>query len=252
MKGVICVSTIKGGTGKTSTAAAIAQAAQQAGKKTLAIDLDPQANLTLFLNGDNTFTGGGSYELLHGRAAVQDTIQTTPQGIDLITSSDDLATEKTAGGSAKRLEAAIEPIRKKYDYIIIDCPPQMGELCFNALQAADGLLIPMEADNNSIKGLYQIADIARQMKERSAEKLSIIGVIITRYRANAKINQFFADAIRETADKLNAPYLGEIRDGVAIREAQAMRKNLFEYAPKSKPAQDYKELFDKIAKSRKK
>ena len=250
MKGVICVSTIKGGTGKSSTAAALLQAAKVDGRKVLAIDLDPQANLTLFLNGDNE--QAGSYELLHGRAAVQDTIQTTPQGIDLITANDNLATEKTTGGSAKRLEAAIEPIRKKYEYIVIDTPPQMGELCFNALQAADGLLIPLEADNNSIKGLYQITDIARQMKERSAKRLSIIGVIITRYRGNANINQFFADAIRETAEKIAAPYLGEIRDGVAIREAQAMRKNLFEYAAKSNPALDYMELYKKIAKSRKK
>ena len=251
MKGVICVSTIKGGSGKTSTAAALAQAAKISGRKVLAVDLDPQANLTLFLNGDNS--QAGSYEILHGRAAdIESIIQTTPQGIDLITSSDDLATEKTTGGSAKRLEAAIEPIRKNYEYIIIDTPPQMGELCFNALQAADGLLIPLEADNNNIKGLYQIYDIARQMKERSAKRLSIIGVIITRYRANANINQFFADAIRETADKLNTPYLGEIRDGVAIREAQAMKKNLFEYAPKSKPALDYMALYQRIAKSRKK
>ena len=251
MKGVICVSTIKGGTGKSSTAAALIQAAKVNGRKVLAVDLDPQANLTLFLNGDNT--QAGSYELLHGRAAdIENIIQTTPQGIDLITANDNLATEKTTGGSAKRLEAALEPIRKKYDYIVIDTPPQMGELCFNALQAADGLLIPLEADNNSIKGLYQIADIAAQMKERSAKRLSIIGVIITRYRGNANINQFFADAIKEAAEKIAAPYLGEIRDGVAIREAQAMRKNLFEYAPKSKPALDYMELYQKIAKSRKK
>ena len=249
MKGVICVSTIKGGTGKTTTAAALIQAAHTNKKKVLAVDLDPQANLTLFLNGDGK--KAGSVELLHGRAA-REVIQTTPQGIDLITARDDLAEETTQAGSAKRLEKALAPVKGSYDYIIIDTSPQMGELCFNALQAADGLLIPLEADNNSIKGLYQIADIARQMKERSARSLYILGVVITRYKTNAKVKKFFADEIREAAEKINAPYLGEIREGVAICEAQAMKENLFEFAPKSKPALDYMALYQRIAKSRKK
>lgn len=243
MAKIITAAIIKGGTGKTTTAAALAQAARFRKKKVLAVDIDPQANLTAFLAGDDEHAG--SYDILHGED-VKQAIQTTPQGIDLLAACPDLAAEKTTGGSAKRLEKALLPVKEKYDFIFIDTPPQMGELTFNALQASDGLMIPLETDASSISGLYQVADIAAQMKERSAKALSLYGVILTRYRARAKINQYIQKEVKAAADDVAAPYLGEIRDGIAIREAQALRKSLFEYAPRSNPAQDYMKLFDKI------
>ena len=243
MAKIITAAVIKGGTGKTSTVAALAQAAHFKKKKVLAVDLDPQANLTAFLAGDDEHAG--SLEFLHG-AELDETIQTTPQGIDLLSACPDLAAEKTTGGSAKRLERALLPVKEEYDFIFIDTPPQMGELTFNALQCSDGLLIPLEADASSISGLYQVADIAADMKERSAAFLSLYGVILTRYRPRAKINQYIQKEIKAAADDLETPYLGEIRDGIAIREAQTLRKSLFEYAPRSNPAQDYMKLFEQI------
>ena len=120
---IITAAVIKGGTGKTTTAAALAQAGAAAGKKILAIDLDPQANLSFFIGAKQA--APGCYQLLHG-GKPEDVIQHTEQGIDVITASTDLATEKTAPGSAKRLEKAIEPLKKEYDFIFIDTPPQMG------------------------------------------------------------------------------------------------------------------------------
>lgn len=247
---IISTAIIKGGTGKSTTAAALAQAAHSQKKKVLAVDFDPQGNLSTFLDGDRQDVKGNAYNLLHG-ADVESVIYTTPQGIDLITASTDLATEKTSSGSAKRLEAALAPIVKRYDFIIIDTPPTMGELTFNALQTSTALLIPLDADTASIKGLYFIADVAAQMKQRSAKNLSYIGVLLTRYRGRANINQFLRDATEEAAGKIGAEYLGEIRDGVAIREAQSMRKNLFDYAPKAKPTLDYMTIYKKIIKGRK-
>lgn len=246
---IISTAIIKGGTGKTTTAAALAQAARHKKKKVLAIDFDPQGNLTTFLDGDGADVEGNAYNLLHG-ADVESVIYTTPQGIDLITSSTDLATEKTTSGSAKRLEEALAPVVGRYDFIIIDTPPTMGELTFNALQTSTALLIPLDADTASIKGLYFIADVAAQMRQRSAKNLSYIGVLLTRYRGRANINQFLRDATEEAAGKIGAEYLGEIRDGVAVREAQSMRKNLFDYAPKAKPTQDYMNIYKKIIKGR--
>ena len=147
---IITAAVIKGGTGKTTTAAALAQAAAAAGKKVLAIDLDPQANLSFFIGADQN--APGSYQLLHGAEAAQ-LIQDTEQGIQAIAASPDLATERTTPASAKRLQEAIEPVKKDYDLIIIDTPPQMGELTFNALQASTGLIIPLETDNSSLQGL---------------------------------------------------------------------------------------------------
>lgn len=241
---IITTAVIKGGTGKTTTAAALAQAAAADDKMVLAIDLDPQANLSFTLAAD--MTRPGSYHLLHG-ADVGEVIQTTPQSLDVIAASADLATERTTPASAKRLQAAIEPIKRMYDYIFIDTPPTMGELTFNALQAATGLLIPLEADANSLQGLYQICDIAAQM-QRSNPALSIIGTVLSRCDTRAKINRYMADVIAEKGAEAGAPLLMTIRPGIAIREAQALQRSLYEYAPRSKPAQDYTALYKLINK----
>lgn len=244
---IITTAVIKGGTGKTTTAAALAQAAAAARKRVLAIDLDPQANFTYFIGADQN--AGGSYQLLHGDPA-KEVIQTTAQGIDAIAASPDLATEKTTPASAKRLEEAIKPIKKNYDLIIIDTPPTMGELTFNALQAATGLIIPLEADLSSLQGLYQITDIAHQMT-KSNKHLSIIGVILTRYDARPKVNRYLQEVIADKGQEIGAPFIMGIRPGIAIKEAQAMQQSVFDYAPKSNPAADYKELFNKVMKERK-
>lgn len=242
MQKIIVTAVIKGGTGKTTTAAALAQAAAAAGQRVLAIDLDPQANLTFILAANQNLPG--SYQLLHGTPAPQ-LIQETPQRISVIAASPDLATEKTTPGSAKRLAAALEPIRNDFDLIFIDTPPQMGELTFNALQAATGLLVPLETDSNSLQGLYQIVDIAHQM-QRSNPALGVLGAVLTRFDARPKINRYLQEVIAETGQEIGAPLLGVIRPGIAIREAQAMQESLYDYAPRSNPAQDYKEIYRKL------
>ena len=242
MKQIIAAAVIKGGTGKTTTAAALAQAAAADGARVLAVDLDPQANLTFILAADQNQPG--SFQLLHGAPAAE-VIQRSPQGLDVIAASPDLATEKTAPASAKRLQAALRPIKKSYDWIFIDTPPTMGELTFNALQAATGLIIPLETDSNSLQGLYQITDIAHQM-QRSNPSLSVLGVVLTRFDARPKINRYLQEVIEEKGQEIGAPFLQAIRPGVAIREAQAMQESLFEYAPQSNPAQDYRALYNNI------
>ena len=96
-----------------------------------------------------------------------------------------------------------------------------------------------------MQGLYQIADIAHQM-QRSNPDLSIIGVILTRYDARPKLNRYLKDAIAERGQEIGAPLLMGIRPGIAIREAQAMQQSLYDYAPRSNPAQDYKTLYEMI------
>lgn len=239
---IITAAVIKGGTGKTTTTAALAQAARKSGKRVLCIDLDPQSNLSFFIGADQNQPG--AYQLLHDVSAGQ-LIQRTAQDIDAIAGSPDLATEKTTAGSARRLKNAIEPLKKKYDFIFIDTPPQMGELTFNALQASTELIIPLETDNSSLQGLYQITDIAHQLQQ-SNSRLKIKGVILTRYDGRPKLNRYLQEVIAEKGQEIGAPYLMGIRPGIAIREAQAMQQSLFDYAPKSNPAEDYKKLYEMI------
>ena len=241
---ILTTAVIKGGTGKSSTAAALLQAAAHSGKRCLAIDTDPQSNLTFFLSADNDRPG--SYELLHGQE-VQEVLQSTAQDIDVIAGSPDLATEVTKPGSSSRLKKAIAPIKENYDLIIIDTPPQMGELTYNALMAAEGLLIPLEADNSSLQGLYNITDIAQQVQKANPD-LQILGSVITRYDARPKLNRYLPDVIRDTGAEIGAPLLMSIRQAVAVKEAQAMQESLYKYAPRCKAAQDYKELLQIVYK----
>lgn len=243
---IITAAIIKGGSGKTTTCAALAQAGAISGRKVLAIDLDPQASFTAAIGADQTQPG--SYELLHGGDPAE-LIQRTDQGIDAISAAPDLATEQTKPASGWRLKKALDPIRDRYDLIVIDTPPNLGELTYNGLMAATGLIVPLEADTFGMQGLYQICDITHQLQGNGAE-LVILGCIITRFDARSKINRFWRDAIAENGAENGAPLLAEIRPSVAVKEAQALRRSLFEYAPKSKPAQDYMALYKKIRRIR--
>lgn len=244
---VLTTAVIKGGTGKTTTAAAIAQAAVKARKKVLCIDLDPQGNLSDFLDADPN--APGSYELLEGETPAGELLQKTTQKLSVISASPNLATLKTKPGSAKRLQRALEPVKDNFDLIIVDTPPQIGETTYNALQASTGLVIPLEADSSSLQGLYQILDIAQHMREGSNPDLSFIGVLLTRYDHRPNINRFMRDTIQETAQEAGAVFLGCVRAGIAIKEAQGLRVSLYEYAPKCNPAADYQSIYKAIKKS---
>lgn len=239
---IITAAIIKGGTGKTATAAALAQAGAKAGKRILAVDLDPQANFTFTLGADPNRPG--AVQLFRGTAAA-DVMQTTEQGTTVIAGHRDLSNERTTPGSAKRLREALEPVKNDFDLCVIDTPPTLGELVYNALNAANGLLIPLETDTNSLQGLYQITEIAQQIKHSNPD-LQILGVVLTRYDARPKLNRYLHDVIAEKGAAIGAPLLSEIRAGVAVREAAAMQQSLFDYAGNSKPAADYMQLYKKI------
>ena len=240
---ILCFAIQKGGTGKTTTAAAIAQAAAYRGSRALAIDLDPQGQLSFTLSAD---TGRpGSYELLSGEPAAG-LIQHTGAGLDVIPASWNLSTITSGRGSARRLQRAIEPIKNNYNLIVIDTP-SAGELQYNALQAATGLIIPLQADIYNLQSLYQISDAARQI-QKSNPALSITGIVITQYDGRSGLAKQMKETIIERAAEMGISYLGAIRQAVAVKEAAAFQKSLFEYAPRSKPAQDYLQLFDTIEK----
>lgn len=242
---IIAVAVQKGGTGKTTTAATLAQAAAYKGSRVLAIDLDPQGNLSVTLAAQMTPQTGNSYNLLMGLPPA-DLIQTTEQGIDVIPACLDLATISSGTGSARRLQRALEPIKNNYNFIVIDAPTA-AELQYNALQAATGLIIPLQADSYNIQSLYQTTDIVGQIR-KSNPVLSIKGVIMTNYSGQTKHARQIREAIQKQAEALRLPYLGEIRRAIAIQEAATFRQSLFEYAPKSNPAIDYLAIYETITK----
>ena len=239
---ILTIANQKGGTAKSTTAAALAQAAAHRGRKTLAVDLDPQGNLSFFLAAD---TGtAGAFEMLEGQPAA-DAIQQTAGGLDVIAASWNLQAIRTSTGSARRLRAALQPIAQQYDLIVIDTPPTAGELQYNALMASDNLIIPLQADIVGLQGLYQMADTAQQIRQGNPA-LTLTGFILTRHGGRSTLARQMADTIKARAAEIGIPFLMAIREAVAIREAQTLQRSLYEYAPNSKPAADYLQLLDML------
>lgn len=242
---IITIAIQKGGTGKTATAAAIASAASAKGMKCLAVDLDPQANLSYCL-GAAVSNRPGSYELLQGMNPAE-IIQTRGCGLDIIPASWALSTMTSTTGSARRLSNALQPLLPHYDIVVIDTPPTAGECQYNALQAATDLLIPMQADAFSLQALYQIAATAHQF-QGSNPSLKIAGIILTQYSSRSLLSRAMEKKIEKAAEDMGLPVIGRIRQGVAVREAAAMQQPLFEYAPRAKPAADYMALFNVLTR----
>lgn len=226
----------KGGTGKTSTAAILAQAGAARGLRVLAIDLDPQANLSFALDAASREDIGSSYDLITGMDPAN-IIQMTSISLDVIPASRSLAALTTYKGSAHRLEKALDPLQSQYDLCVIDTPPLQGELQYNALQAADSLVIPLQADIYGLQSLYQIIDTARHFPQ-----LNIAGIVFTMYDGRSSIVKQMDAAISQAAEKMGLPVLARIHKSVVVQEAAALQRDLFKYAPKNKAAADYMAL----------
>ena len=251
---VIAVNNQKGGTGKTTTAAALGFALYHRGFNVLLIDLDAQGNLSYTVNAE-----GGRYGIF-GAMERPETVQQEIQPacsdekggkIDIIPSTERLAiAEKifTEIGKEYKLKEALQNIDSSaYDYVIIDTPPALSILSINALAAADTVIIPAQADIYSLQGITQISSTISTVRKYCNSRLTIDGIVLTRYNSRTTISKDLAAALAQTAEKLSTKvYDTRIRECTAIKEAQALRKDIFVYAPKSNAAEDYKSLTNEI------
>jgi chromosome partitioning protein len=241
---IISVSSQKGGTGKTTTAAAIATGAAKAGLRALLIDLDPQGSLTLIARADGN--AAGSYELLKGAAAVR-VIQRREGWPDIIPASLQLAgADAELSGKPGRdffLQEALEPIKDRYDLVAIDTAPTLGTLLINSLTAATEVVIPVQADTFALQSVYQLMDTIQQVQRHCNKALTVSGVLVTRYSNRAVLSRDLLEALQKKCCDMGVPvFQTKIREGIAAKEAQTLRLPLFDYAPKSNPATDYRQL----------
>ena len=260
MAETIVVINQKGGVGKSTTVQALGAGLHARGKTILYIDLDAQGNLS-----DTLDVAGQPGALLEALQARQD--KTKREGLisacilhteagDIIPYSPQLAAADIAiGGVGKelRLKEMLQPLQDKYDYILIDTPPALGILTVNALSAADGAVIPAQADTYSLHGIGQLYDTIETVKEYTNPQLRVLGIVLTRYNGRSILSREVAESMGEAAGGMDTRLCkSKIRECVALKEAQASRCDIFTYAPKSNAALDYKallvELFGKEAK----
>ena len=244
---VISISSQKGGTGKTSTAGAIGQAAAKQGQRVLVIDLDAQGSLTVITGARGD--APGSYDLLKGRGPTE-LIQHIEGQPDIIPASLQLAGAdaelSNRPGRDFLLQTALKPL-KGYDLVLIDTPPTLGTLLVNSLTAATEVIIPLQADTFAVQNLYQLTDTIKQVQQYCNGALTITGALLTRYSLRTVLARDLREAIAGKCAALGVPLLNTyIRDGVALKEAQTVKQNLFDYAPKSNPARDYMQLYKEI------
>lgn len=251
---IIAVNNQKGGTGKTTTAAAIGFALYHRGFKVLLTDLDAQGNLSYTVNAENS--GYGIFGAMERPETTAQEIQPVCSGenggrIDIISGTERLAVAEkifTGIGKEYKLKEAFQSIDENlYDYIIIDTPPALGILSVNALAAADTVIIPAQADIYSLQGITQISSTISTVRKYCNSRLTIDGILLTRYNGRTTISRDLSAALTQTAEKIGTKvYNTRIRECTAIKEAQALRRDIFVYAPKSNAAEDYNSLTDEI------
>lgn len=245
---VIAIANQKGGVAKTTTAHALSSWLHMNGRKSLLIDLEPQGNATYTARA--SVTGLTVLDVIHGRAKAADAIQHTASG-DIIPAHKLLAGSDKEISNPGQLKKAIAGL--DYDFIIIDTPPALGILTINAFTAATRVIIPAQADIYSLQGIGELYSTINAVQAKTNPALIIAGILITRYSGRATLSRDISEMVEDTAAQLKTKvYKAKIREGIAIKEAQASKQSIFEYAPKSKPAQDYsafiKELLKDISK----
>lgn len=241
---IYAISNHKGGVGKTTTAVNVSARMAMLGKRVLLIDCDPQANATQYLGQE--CQQPNIYQNLVGGIPFQP-VEVMPE-LHLIPSDIDLAGAEMELHSAMRreyiLHDLIEPMRNRYDFILIDTPPSLGLLTINALTAADAVLIPMETHYLAMKGVGKLLDVVGLVRQKLNKGLKVGGVILTRYDGRLSIHQA---VVKKIHDEFGEKTLkNTIRSTAALAEAPPAMQDVFRYAPKSKGADDYAALTDEI------
>jgi chromosome partitioning protein len=238
----------KGGVGKTTTVINLAAYLALGGTRTLVIDLDPQGNASTGLGSDRA--AGTIYDALIGRVAISELAQPTSiDGLDLVPATPQLAGAEVElvglSGREHRLAASLAGVDEQYDRVLVDCPPSLGLLTVNALTAADGVLIPVQAEFYAMEGLGNLVNTIRLIRSSLNPRLEIEGVVITMFDRRTRLSSQVADEVRRHLD--GTVYDTVVPRSVRLSEAPSHGIPIAIYDPASRGAHAYEALAAEVA-----
>lgn len=243
MTRVVAVANQKGGVAKTTTVHSLGTALAEQGRRVLLIDLDPQACLTFSTGVDPDGLDTSLYDVLIGKATAAD-IRVGLDGMDLLPSSIDMAGAEvhllTRPGREYALARAMEPLLDGYDVVLVDCPPSLGVLTLNGLTAAAGVLVPLQCETLSHRGVGQLMETIGDVRSFTNPRLEVIGVVATMFDPRTRL-------ARETLAGVGSAYGLEVLDppvpkSVRVAEAPGRGRSVLTHAPSSPGADAYRAL----------
>ncbi len=248
MARIISVITQKGGVGKTTTVNALAATLNKLGRRVLAIDMDPQGNLSFSL-GAETEDVRTIYDVVRKEMNALDCIQrcNTSDVIpsDILLSSIEL--DYTGKNREFLLREALGDVKNLYDYILIDSPPSLGVLTVNALAASKYVIMPMLPDIFSLQGIAKVYDVIEHVRLTCNPKLEIGGVLVNRYNKRSKLHKEVMGTAQLVSRKLSIPvFRTAIRNSPAISEAQSLQCDITEYNRRVAAIRDFKALTEEL------
>jgi chromosome partitioning protein len=250
MAHVLAFANQKGGVAKTTSTVNLGAAMRERGLRVLAVDMDPQGNLTMSQGIDTEDLEKSMYDVLVHRMPITEVI--FERELDVAVSTIDLAGAEMALasmiGRERALQRALDPVRKKYDYILIDTPPSLGLLTINALTAAEGVIVPVQCEYLSLRGLLQLERTLDMIRENLNPKVKIKGILPTLYDSRTRHGQESIEVLRENFGKL--VFDPVVRKTIRFAEAPVTGSSVLKYDPKGKGAEAYRALAREVLNGR--
>lgn len=246
---IIVTANQKGGVGKTTTAINLSACLAKCGKKVLAVDTDPQGNLTSGLGVNKHTIETSIYQMMIGEADFFSTvIRDVCDGVDMIPSSVDLAAVEIELNYEENkefiLRELLRPIADLYDYVIVDCPPSLNLLTLNALTAADSVMVPIQCEYYALEGLSQLIHTITLVKQRLNPALTIDGIVFTMHDGRTNLSQQVVENVRENLTQ--HIYQTLITRNIRLAEAPSYGMPICDYDPSSSGAANYMKLAQEV------